>query len=76
MFESLTHWFDSLENESKLFNNPEEEALHSALASVLYHNINADQRVVSREKHKFAAIPEQEFDLEHEQIDHLYETNL
>ena len=27
MFESLTHWFDSLENESRLFNNPEEEVI-------------------------------------------------
>jgi hypothetical protein len=50
MFESLTHWFDSLENESKLFNNPEEEALNSALASVLYHNINADQRCGEQRK--------------------------
>jgi uncharacterized tellurite resistance protein B-like protein len=73
MFESLTHWFDSLEKESKLFNNPEEEVLHSALASVLYHIIDADHRVASREKHKFAAILKQEFDLNDEQIDHLYE---
>jgi uncharacterized tellurite resistance protein B-like protein len=73
MFESLTHWFDSLEKESRLFNNPEEEVLHSALASVLYHIINADQRVGIREKHKFATILKQEFDLNDEQIDHLYE---
>jgi len=73
MFESLTHWFDSLEKESRLFNNPEEEVLHSALASVLYHIINADQRMGNREKHKFAAILKQEFDLNDEQIDHLYE---
>ena len=73
MFESLTHWFDSLEKESKLFNNADEEALHSALASVLYHIISADNRVVSREKHKFAIILKQEFDLDDEQINHLYE---
>jgi len=73
MFESLTHWFDSLEKESKLFNNSDEEALHSALASVLYHIINADNRVVSKEKHKFATILKQEFDLDDEQISHLYE---
>jgi uncharacterized tellurite resistance protein B-like protein len=73
MFESLTHWFDSLEKESKLFNNADEEALHSALASVLYHIINADNRVVSKEKHKFATILKQEFDLDDEQISHLYE---
>ena len=73
MFESLTHWFNSLEKESRLFNNPEEEALHSALASVLYHIISADNRVVSREKHKFATILKQEFDLDDEQISNLYE---
>ena len=73
MFESLTHWFDSLAKESKLFNNPEDEALHSALASVLYHIINADDRVVSREKHEFEAILKQEFELDDEQIEHLYQ---
>jgi uncharacterized tellurite resistance protein B-like protein len=73
MFESLTHWFDSLEKESKLFNDPEDEALHSALASVLYHIIDADKQVVSREKHKFATILKHEFDLNDEQIGHLYQ---
>ena len=73
MFESIKHWFDSLEKESKLFNNADEEALHSALASVLFHIINADNQVVSREKHRFATILKQEFDLEDEQINHLYE---
>ena len=73
MFESLTHWFDSLDKESKLFNDPEEEALHSALASVLYHVISADKAVVSREKHKFATILKHEFDLDDEQVSHLYE---
>ena len=73
MFESLTHWFDSLEKESKLFNNADEEALHSALASVLFHIINADNQVVNRERHRFATILKQEFDLDDEQISHLYE---
>ncbi|MFA9421616.1 MAG: TerB family tellurite resistance protein [Gammaproteobacteria bacterium] len=73
MFESIKHWFDSLEKESKLFNNADEEALHSALASVLFHIINADNQVASREKHKFATILKQEFDLDDEQISHLYE---
>jgi uncharacterized tellurite resistance protein B-like protein len=50
MFESLTHWFNSLKNESKLFDHPEDEILHSALASVLYHVISADQHVDAREK--------------------------
>jgi len=75
MFESVKHWFDSLEKESKLFNNADEEALHSALASVLFHIINADNQVVSREKHRFATILKQEFDLDDEQISHLYEAS-
>ena len=75
MFESITHWFESLEKESKLFNNPEEEMLHSALASVLYHIINADKHVVSREKQQFTAILKQEFDLNDKQIDHLYQAS-
>ena len=73
MFESLTHWFDSLENESKLFNHPEDEGLHSALAAVLYHIISADKPVADREKHRFATILKQEFDLDDEQISHLYQ---
>jgi uncharacterized tellurite resistance protein B-like protein len=72
MFESLTHWFESLDKESKLFTDPDDEALHSALASVLYHVVSADERVVSREKHEFATILKQEFNLEDEQIEHLY----
>ncbi|MFT5658281.1 MAG: putative tellurite resistance protein B-like protein [Gammaproteobacteria bacterium] len=72
MFESLTHWFESLENQSKLFTDPDDEALHAALASVLYHIVSADGRVPGREKHEFAAILKQEFDLEDEQIEHLY----
>jgi hypothetical protein len=35
MFDSLKHWFDSLKEESKLFEHREDEILHSALASVL-----------------------------------------
>jgi uncharacterized tellurite resistance protein B-like protein len=72
MFESISHWFDSLKNESKLFEHPEDEILHSALASVLYHVINADQHVDAKERREFDRILKQEFDLDDEQIDHLY----
>ena len=72
MFESLKHWFDSLEEESKLFEHREDEILHSALASVLYHVISADKRVDRREKHEFDRILKQEFDLDDEQVEHLY----
>ena len=73
MFESLKHWFDSLDKKSKLFNDSEEEALHSALAAVLYHIISADKQVGSREKHRFASMLKQEFDLDDDQISHLYQ---
>ncbi len=73
MFESLTHWFDSLAEESKLFNDRDDETLHSALASVLYHIISADKKVVSKEKHQFAQILKQEFGLDDDQVNHLYE---
>ncbi|MDH3631152.1 MAG: TerB family tellurite resistance protein [Gammaproteobacteria bacterium] len=72
MFESLTHWFDTLKEQSKLFDHPEDEILHSALASVLYHIISADQHVDAKEKHEFDRILKQEFDLSDEQVDHLY----
>ena len=73
MFESLTHWLDSLEKESKLFNNQEEEVLHSALASVLYHIIIADKKIARQEPDKFASILKHEFDLNEQQVGHLYQ---
>jgi uncharacterized tellurite resistance protein B-like protein len=73
MFESLSHWLDTLNQESKLFEHSEDEILHSALASVLYHFISADQRVDAREKHEFERLLRQEFDLDDEQIEHLYQ---
>lgn len=74
MFESLKHWFDSLAEESKIFAHAEDEALHTALASVLYHIINCDNLVTEKEKHEFATILKQEFDLNDEQVKHLYES--
>lgn len=73
MFASLTHWFDSLKDESRLFKHPEDEILHSALASVLYHIISADQHVNSRERREFGRIMKQEFDLDEAQVEHLYQ---
>lgn len=72
MFESMKHWFDSLEKQSRLFNDTDDEVLHSALASVLYHIISADDQVVSREKNEFSTILKQEFNLNNEQIEHLF----
>lgn len=72
MFDSLKHWFDSLKIESKLFEHADDEGLHAALASVLYHVIAADNHVDSREKHEFDRILKQEFDLDQDQVEHLY----
>ncbi len=72
MFDSIKHWFESLTEESKLFDHRDDEILHSALASVLYHVINADDRVDAKEKHEFDRILKQEFDLTQDQVDHLF----
>ena len=72
MFDSLKHWFDSLEEESRLFEHADDEILHGALASVLYHVINADGHVDARERQEFDRIMKQDFDLDQAQVDHLY----
>ncbi len=72
MFESLRHWFASLEGESKLFDHPDSELLHVALASVLYHLIAAGQVSGDRERREFERILGRELDLDREQVDHLY----
>ena len=72
MFESLKHWFASLEDESRLFDHPDNELLHVALASVLYHLIAAGQVSGEREQREFERILVREFDLDREQVDHLY----
>ena len=73
MFESLKHWFDSLGKESKLFNHPDDEAVHIALASLLHHIISADNLESDKEKQKFSLILKEEFDLNDDQINHLYQ---
>ena len=72
MFESIKHWFESLEENSKLFEHREDEMLHSALASVLFHIVNADGYVDSAERHEFDRILSSEFNLDQEQVSHLY----
>ena len=72
MFDSIKHWFDSLERQSHLFEHSDDEILHSALASVLYHVLSADQRLGVREKHEFQRILKQEFELDDDQVEHLY----
>ncbi len=72
MFDSIKHWFDSLEQQSHLFEHNDDEVLHSALASVLYHVLSADKHLGVREKHEFQRILKQEFELDDDQVEHLY----
>lgn len=73
MFESVKHWFDSLDEQSPLFVDPTDAVLHSALASVLYHLINADNVITKKEKSEFFSILKHEFNLNDEQTNYLYE---
>ena len=73
MFESLKHWFDSLQEQSRLFDHADDEILHGALASVLYHIVAADGHPDARKRREFGAILKQEFALDEEQIEHLYQ---
>ena len=73
MFESLKHWIESIEVESKLFADPDDELLHTALASLLHHFIVLDQRHGGREKHEFDRIMQQDLGLVQAQTDHLYQ---
>jgi uncharacterized tellurite resistance protein B-like protein len=72
MFDSIKHWFDSLGRQSRLFEHSDDEILHAALASVLYHVLSADQHLGVREKHEFQRILKQEFELDDDQVEHLY----
>jgi uncharacterized tellurite resistance protein B-like protein len=73
MFESLRHWIESIKDESRLFRHPDDEVLHSALASLLYHFISQEKRHDGREKHEFDRLMKQEFGLSQAQVDHLYQ---
>ena len=72
MFDSIKHWFDSLGEQGRLFERADDEFLHAALASVLYHVISADQHLNARKKREFGRILKQEFDLNDDQVEHLY----
>ena len=74
MFESLKHWLESISEEGKLFHDTDDEVLHSALASLLYHFITLDKRHGGKEKHEFDRLMKQELGLGQEQIDHLYQS--
>lgn len=73
MFESLKHWFATLEQKSHLFEHEDDALLHSALAAVLYHLIAADGQVDQRERRAFDDLLRSQFDLDADQLSHLFE---
>ena len=73
MFDSIKHWFDSLEQQSRMFEHAEDEVLHSALASVYYHVLTADNHPDVRKKREFGRVLKQELGVNDEQVDHLYQ---
>jgi uncharacterized tellurite resistance protein B-like protein len=73
MFESVKHWFDSLNEDHQVFNHPDDQVLHVALASLLFHIISADRIESPKEKHLFAEILKVQCGLDEAQITHLYE---
>jgi len=73
MFEPIKQWFDTLEQPNHLFNRPEDEAIHVALASVLFHIVNTNHhQESSREYQYFSQILEEEFNLSDVQIKRLH----
>lgn len=73
MFDSLKHWFENLPHAEHLFEHPEAEKIHVALASVLYHVIAADKLESRNEKKKFKEFLANEFDMNSEQISTLHD---
>lgn len=73
MFDSLSHWLDSLRQQSHLFDHADDAVLHAALASILCHIMSADGHVDAAEKRGFDQIMVEEFELSAEQVDHLYQ---
>ena len=71
MFKSLQHWFDALTERGRLFTD-EDEAVQTALASVLFHIIKADALESAKEKAKFEQILTSEFGIDHASVAHLY----
>jgi uncharacterized tellurite resistance protein B-like protein len=72
MFDSLKHWFESLDDDHRLFHHADDQVLHVALASLLFHIISADRIESAKERQLFSDILKEECHLNDEQIRHLY----
>jgi uncharacterized tellurite resistance protein B-like protein len=71
MFESLKAWLHADPPHS--FKDTKDAKLHVALASLLFHLMDADHRRTAKEKQLFTKILCDEFDLTELQTDQLYE---
>lgn len=72
MFEAFKSWLNELNEAAQSFNHPEDDAIHVALASLLYHIVAADQAESDKEKDRFCKLMMSEFDLNQIQIGVLY----
>ena len=72
MFDSIKHWFESLEQQGRMFDHPESEALHAALASVFIHALDAGDHPDARKKREFSRLLKQELGVGDQQVEHLY----
>jgi uncharacterized tellurite resistance protein B-like protein len=72
MFASLKEWIESIDDESRLFRDADDEVLHTALAALIYHFVMLDDRHSGREKREFERLMKRELDLEDEQVEHLW----
>lgn len=70
MFESVKAWLHAEHPHS--FNHHEDVKLHAALASLLFHIMDADHRRTPKEKHLFTEIMCEELEVTPEQADELY----
>jgi len=72
VLDSLKAWFESLDADSHLFKNADDELIHTALASVLYHIIKADGEESDKEKRRFFNIMNEEFSMTETQCSNFY----
>ena len=72
MFDSIKHWFESLEQKGRMFDHPENEALHAALASVFFHALDAGDNPDARKKREFGRLLKLELGVTDDQAEHLY----
>ena len=73
MFDSVKNWFESVGGDRHLFNHADDESVHLALASVLYHIINAGHHETRKEQREFRELLKDEFSLSDDQANYLHE---